>query len=151
MNNEPGASSITSGGRERRSSGVSKRCWCGEVIIPRTLKSDANPYRRYYRCAFAVEKKLSNDNHIFKWVNEALLNEIDALTIRTEKLEQVVADITSRSMEAEKKMFEDLQMKLEKENFERVEEVIAEAKSEMKKMALLVDALLVSSKLVGSL
>ncbi|XP_009124760.2 uncharacterized protein LOC103849780 [Brassica rapa] len=52
---------------------VPKKCWCGES------NSDQNPYRRYLRCSFAVENKLHNDNHIFKWVDEALLNEVDTL------------------------------------------------------------------------
>ncbi|XP_024014239.1 uncharacterized protein At4g04775-like [Eutrema salsugineum] len=101
-------------------------------------KSDSNPYWRYYRCAFAIEKKLSNDSHIFKWVDEALLSEIEALTLRTEKLEQVVADITNGTMEVAKKMFEELQMKLEEESDQRVEEAVAEANYEMKEMMIII-------------
>ncbi|XP_024013302.1 uncharacterized protein At4g04775-like [Eutrema salsugineum] len=133
-NNDSGASSVNSGGRERRrNAGVPKRCWCGEAIIAKMSKSESNPYRRYYRCAFAIEK-----SHIFKWVDDALLSEIEALTVRTEKLEQVVADFTNGTMEVAKKMFEELQMKLENESDQRVEEAVAEAKNEMKKMMLVI-------------
>uniref|UniRef100_A0A0D3DLL6 Uncharacterized protein n=1 Tax=Brassica oleracea var. oleracea TaxID=109376 RepID=A0A0D3DLL6_BRAOL len=27
-----------------------------------------NPYRRYYRCGYAVVKKLEDDHHAFKWM-----------------------------------------------------------------------------------
>ncbi|KAL0706781.1 hypothetical protein Bca4012_073207 [Brassica carinata] len=40
-----------------------------------------NPYQRYLRCSFAAENKLQNDNHIFKWADEALLNEVDTLLL----------------------------------------------------------------------
>ncbi|RID73836.1 hypothetical protein BRARA_B00963 [Brassica rapa] len=89
MSNESGASSGTSGVRRRGTVvGVPKRCWCGEIMVARMSKSEANPYRRYYRCAYAVERKLSNDNHSYKWVDEALADEIEILGMRTERLEQ---------------------------------------------------------------
>ncbi|KAF2568913.1 hypothetical protein F2Q68_00026376 [Brassica cretica] len=40
-----------------------------------------NPYQRYLRCSFAAENKLQNDNHIFKWADEVLLNEVDTLLL----------------------------------------------------------------------
>ncbi|XP_024013675.1 uncharacterized protein At4g04775-like [Eutrema salsugineum] len=154
MSNVSGASSGTSAVRGRgQHVGVPKRCWCGEVIVAKISKSDANPYRRYYRCAFAAEHKLNNDNHTFKWVDEAFLNEIEALAFRIGRLEEEVKELRTVSMDAENKMFEKLEIKLEKEIVEKVEEVLVEAKSDMKKMMLLVGLgfviIVVCSKLVG--
>lgn len=60
MSNESGNSSGTSVSRVRgRVVGVPKRCWCGELVVSLMSKSAANPYQRYYRCAFAVERKVS--------------------------------------------------------------------------------------------
>lgn len=59
MSNVSGASSGPSTDRERgRVFGVPKRCWCGYEIVAKMSKSVPNPYRRYYRCAFAVERKV---------------------------------------------------------------------------------------------
>ncbi|XP_024004842.1 uncharacterized protein At4g04775-like [Eutrema salsugineum] len=138
MSEESGASASSAGRARGRYVGLPKRCSCGEGIVARISKSDANPYRRYYRCAFAVEQKLVNDNHTFKWVDEALLNEIEASKLRIDRLEGHVKASATDCMEAEKHMYEKLQLKLESEIAERVEERILEAKSDMKKLLLLV-------------
>lgn len=46
-----------------------------------------------------------NDNHTFKWIDEALLNEIETLSSQIASLEQAVK---------EKIMFEKMKMKLKK-------------------------------------
>ncbi|XP_024004831.1 uncharacterized protein At4g04775-like [Eutrema salsugineum] len=129
MSEESGASASSAGRARGRYVGVPKRCSCGEGIVARISKSDANPYRRYYCCAFAVEQK---------WVDEALLNEIEASKLRIDRLEGHVKASATDCMEAEKHMYEKLQLKLESEIAERVEERILEAKSDMKKLLLLV-------------
>ncbi|CAN8324075.1 unnamed protein product [Cochlearia groenlandica] len=124
------ASSGTTNLRRRaRVMGVPKRCWCGAEILAKNSKSEANPYRCYYRCALAAREKLENDNHTFKWVEEALLNEIETLT-------QAIRKITTERVEHEKIMFEKIQVKLEKEIFERVEDELLETKSFVKKMMI---------------
>ncbi|XP_033133426.1 uncharacterized protein At4g04775-like [Brassica rapa] len=111
MSNESGNSSGTSAGRARgRVVGVPKRCWCGELVVSLMSKSTANPYRRYYRCAFAAEKRLSNDNHTYKWVDEALVDEAEALKIQLGRLEQT---IVHERAEEERKKFAEFEMKLE--------------------------------------
>ncbi|KAF8044988.1 hypothetical protein N665_0460s0013 [Sinapis alba] len=106
MSNESGNSSGVSSGRARgRVVGVPKRCWCGELVVSLMSKSTANPYRRYFRCAFAVERKLSNDNHTYKWVDEALLDEVEALSFRIGRLEQT---ILADRVEEEKKNLKSL-------------------------------------------
>lgn len=37
---------------------VPKICWCGDEIMAKVSKSVPNPYRRYYRCAFAASSKV---------------------------------------------------------------------------------------------
>ncbi|XP_018490555.1 uncharacterized protein At4g04775-like [Raphanus sativus] len=132
MSDESGNSTGTSAARARgRVVGVPKRCWCGELVVTKMSKSVPNPYRRYYRCAFAAERKLSNDNHAYKWVDEALLDEIEALTFRVGRLERTLID---DRVEEERKKFAEFEMKLETEVFSRMEDAISEAKWEMKKV-----------------
>ncbi|XP_033134211.1 uncharacterized protein At4g04775-like [Brassica rapa] len=132
MSNESGNSSGTSAGRARgRVVGVPKRCWCGELVVSLMSKSTANPYRKYYRCAFAAEKRLSNDNHTYKWVDEALVDEAEALKIQLGRLEQT---IVHERAEEERKRFAEFEMKLETEVFNRMEDAITQAKWENKKV-----------------
>ncbi|KAL0702410.1 hypothetical protein Bca4012_058532 [Brassica carinata] len=68
------------------SQGVPSRCWCGKGIVIFYSKTDENPYRRFYRCEIgAHDHSFMNivsicfrkkENHLFKWVGEALLDEI---------------------------------------------------------------------------
>ncbi|KAL6531887.1 hypothetical protein OROMI_028250 [Orobanche minor] len=123
--------------RSGRVVGVPKRCWCGEEIVALISKSDHNPNRRYFRCCYAASKKLMNDNHVFKWVDEALLNEIEILQFKNARLEQELKEITTERMELEKKVFEKVRMKLENEILERFEVVLVDAKCSMKKTIVL--------------
>ncbi|CAN6989557.1 unnamed protein product [Brassica rapa subsp. trilocularis] len=82
------ASSSTTGGRRRvRTSGIPSKCWCGVGVIELISKSKANPYRRYHRCIFAASERLENDNHVFKWVDEAFTDEIQRYNGWTTKFE----------------------------------------------------------------
>ncbi|KAG5414801.1 hypothetical protein IGI04_002368, partial [Brassica rapa subsp. trilocularis] len=53
--------------------------WCGESIIELNPKSGPNPYRWYRRCLFAYKRRLENDDHVFKWVDETFTDEIQQL------------------------------------------------------------------------
>ncbi|XP_013616883.1 PREDICTED: uncharacterized protein At4g04775-like [Brassica oleracea var. oleracea] len=100
--------------------GVPKKCWCGELMVTLTSKSDQNPYRRYLRS--------SNDNHIFKWVDEALLNEVDTLLLKNARLEEVINEMASKSV------FE----RTETEIMATVEDALAEASAKMKNTMIVV-------------
>ncbi|WZY75394.1 hypothetical protein YC2023_021778 [Brassica napus] len=107
MSDVSGASSGSSMVRSRkRVVGVPKQCWCG----------------------------LENDNHFFKWVDEALLEEINVLKNKMSNLEELVKEVMMERGESEKKVFEKMEMKLEIELFDKMEEVLKEAKWSMKKM-----------------
>ncbi|XP_024005865.1 uncharacterized protein At4g04775-like [Eutrema salsugineum] len=131
-------SSGSSSSRPKRIVGVPKKCWCGEQIVALISKSDNNPYRRYFRCAYAASKKIVNDNHNFKWVDEALLDEIEKLQNKNSSLEQEIKESATDKLGLEKMIYEKVQRKLEKEIFDRVEDVLAEAKCGMRKMMMLV-------------
>ncbi|CAN8272043.1 unnamed protein product [Cochlearia groenlandica] len=122
----------------RRVVGVPKKCWCGCVVLELISKSENNPYRRYYRCEFATTKKLHNDNHCFKWKDEAMVDEIEALNGRYERLENLVKEITNVNLEMEKMVIDNVQKKIENAILERVQYEIIQAKCDMKKMIILV-------------
>ncbi|XP_023642517.1 uncharacterized protein At4g04775-like [Capsella rubella] len=129
MSNVSGASNSSSHVRGRGRTyvfGVPKRCWCGEDIVAKNSHSDANPCRRYVRCGYAYAKKLENDNHVFKWVDEALLDEV-------EKMKQHIGMVEKNVMvELEKKMV----MEVEKELCEKVEDVKSLMQARMNKMLI---------------
>ncbi|XP_019087501.1 PREDICTED: uncharacterized protein At4g04775-like [Camelina sativa] len=130
MSNVSGSSSCSKNVRERgRVVGVPKRCWCGEAVVAKTSKSDHNPNRRYFRCVYAAGNKLMNDNHLFKWIDEALLDEVETMK---EFLSETMKVEKKMQMELEKKM----EMELEKEIFERIEDVKAEFKTRMNRMII---------------
>ncbi|KAF8082425.1 hypothetical protein N665_0826s0001 [Sinapis alba] len=137
MSDASGVSSGSSMVRSRRKVvGVPTQCWCGVEVAILMSKSERNPYRRYHRCSYAASKKLENDNHCFKWVDEALLEEIYVFKNKMNNLEEVVKEITVARADGEQKVFEKMEIKLEKELFDRMEEVLVEAKWSMKKMCV---------------
>ncbi|XP_020876125.1 uncharacterized protein At4g04775-like [Arabidopsis lyrata subsp. lyrata] len=70
--------------------GIPKKCHCESPIVQKISRSVPNPYRRYYRCAYAAQMKLENDNHVFKWLDEALVDEIEQLDFQVDVLEEEV-------------------------------------------------------------
>ncbi|CAN7047697.1 unnamed protein product [Brassica oleracea var. botrytis] len=93
------SSSTTGDGIQIRTTEILIKCWCGERIKELISKTNQNPYSRYYRCRYAAQRKLENDNHIFKWVDEAFIDEIQQLDYQVRVLEEEVqvpkATITS--------------------------------------------------------
>ncbi|CAH8386352.1 unnamed protein product [Eruca vesicaria subsp. sativa] len=128
-----------SGSSRRRSTvvGVPKKCWCG-FDLPKMSNSVNNPYLRYYRCGCPVAKKLENDDHAFKWIDEGLLEKVETLQRKLGRLEEMVTEILEEREQDEKKAFERLDMKLEKKIFERVEAALVESKESVKRMCITV-------------
>ncbi|CAN8253306.1 unnamed protein product [Cochlearia groenlandica] len=89
MSYESRVSTVSTGTSSLRSKfpGLPKKCSCGEAIIQKMSKSERNPYRRYYRC-------LVNDGHVFKWIDEALVDEIEQLDYQVGVLEDEVGILT---------------------------------------------------------
>ncbi|KAF8105177.1 hypothetical protein N665_0162s0055 [Sinapis alba] len=79
-------SSSTSSSRFPRISttGVPTRCWCGEGITTFGSSTAENRYRRFYRCEIGRDRK--SENHLFKWIDEALIDEIRMVDAKYEKV-----------------------------------------------------------------
>ncbi|CAE6020221.1 unnamed protein product [Arabidopsis arenosa] len=139
MSNLSSSSTGSTGPRGRgRVVGVPTRCWCGEGIVALISKSDPNPCRRYFRCGFAAKNRLRNDDHVFKWVDEALINEIDTLTAKHGEIEKELKELRRERLEFEKMVCEKVEMNMEKELNEKVEEALSQAKRSNKKMMIVV-------------
>ncbi|KAL0837601.1 hypothetical protein Bca101_089491 [Brassica carinata] len=124
-----GASSNTSGAStggnayRRRGGvvmGIPKNCWCGDETVPLMSKSDKNCIK-VLPLSSCSRKKFENDNHIFKWIDETLINEVETLEFKTARLEQELREI---------------QTKVEKELCDKVEALLAEGKGNMKRMMI---------------
>ncbi|CAN8254473.1 unnamed protein product [Cochlearia groenlandica] len=133
-----GSSGSSSSNCRRRVVGLPKKYWCGCKVVELMSKSENNPYRRYYRCEFGAAKKIRNDNHCFKWKDEAVTDEIESLDARIECVEKLMKEITNVSLDMENMVIEKVQMKIEKDILERVEDEMVQVKCEMKKMIILV-------------
>ncbi|KAL0729158.1 hypothetical protein Bca4012_025251 [Brassica carinata] len=88
MTNRSGSCSSSGGWTRVITHGIPISCSCGEGVMELISKSDPNPYRRYYRCRNAAQRKLVNDNHLFKWVDEAFTDEIQALDNQVHLLQE---------------------------------------------------------------
>ncbi|KAG2298008.1 hypothetical protein Bca52824_034480 [Brassica carinata] len=76
--------------RNRGFHGVPTRCWCGEGIDTFISKTHKNPFRRFYRCKIAMQK---GEAHLFKWVDEALAEEISLVEARQRTIEEDLEDM----------------------------------------------------------
>ena len=63
-----------------------------------------------------------------------MLEEINVLKNKMSNLEELVKEFMMERRESEKKVFEKMEMKLETELFDKMDEVLMEAKWSMKKM-----------------
>ncbi|CAA7018908.1 unnamed protein product [Microthlaspi erraticum] len=132
MSNLSGSSTgISIHGGRSRFVGVPKRCWCGIEIVSLISKSTTNPYRRYFRCSFAVAEKLRNDDHTYKWVDEGLLDEIEGLSTRILNLEASVNRLKEDRIVLENMIHEKVAMMAEADISNRLQEVVVEAKSKV--------------------
>ncbi|KAF3537436.1 hypothetical protein F2Q69_00021726 [Brassica cretica] len=52
------SSSTTGGGIRVRTPGIPIKDWCGERIKELISKTNLNPYRRYYQCRYAAQRKI---------------------------------------------------------------------------------------------
>ncbi|KAL0795904.1 hypothetical protein Bca101_067281 [Brassica carinata] len=75
----------------RNSYGVPSRCWCGKGIVIFYSRTDDNPYRRFYRCEIGSQRK--KENHLFKWVDEALFDEIQRVEDSQGRIVQEIEDL----------------------------------------------------------
>ncbi|KAF2594841.1 hypothetical protein F2Q70_00043391 [Brassica cretica] len=86
--------------------GIPSRCWCGKGIVTYVSKTEENPYRRFFRCKIGIQRK--KEKHLFKWVEEALFDEIHWMDDHQTRIAEEIEDLR-RSM---KKTVEEEVMKL---------------------------------------
>jgi len=82
--------------------------------------------------------KLVDDNHTFKWVDEAMFDEINKLARRADAVEQTMSQFTAVTIDHEKVVFDRLQFKLDNKMVERFDDKMLECKSSIKKMSIAV-------------
>lgn len=68
--------------------GIPRMCTCGAVTIFLTSKTKENPGRKFYRCGAVF-----GGNHVFKWADEAIAEEIEVMAGKHSVLEQEVVRI----------------------------------------------------------
>ncbi|KAL0874538.1 hypothetical protein Bca101_024243 [Brassica carinata] len=71
--------------------GIPSRCWCGKGIVTYVSKTEENPYRRFFRCEIGLQRK--KEYHVFKWVDEALLDEIERMAEHQARLDEEIEDL----------------------------------------------------------
>ncbi|XP_013751168.1 uncharacterized protein At4g04775-like [Brassica napus] len=73
--------------------GIPSRCWCGKRIVTYVSKTEENPYRRFFRCEISLQRK--KENHLFKWVDEALFDEIQRMDEDQARIAEEIEDLRS--------------------------------------------------------
>ncbi|KAG2310809.1 hypothetical protein Bca52824_022366 [Brassica carinata] len=77
----------------RHTKGIPTRCWCGSNLTTFGAQTKDNLFRRFYRCEIGVKRK--TEPHLFKWVDEAIVDEIN---IVDDKHSQLKEDVDSFKM-----------------------------------------------------
>ncbi|XP_018475195.1 uncharacterized protein At4g04775-like [Raphanus sativus] len=77
--------------------GIPRRCPCGALTIVLTSKTKENPGRRFYRCGV-----IFGENHVFKWADEAILEEIEALAARQSTIENDLIELKGHLLDMKK-------------------------------------------------
>ncbi|KAL0663723.1 hypothetical protein Bca4012_100560 [Brassica carinata] len=85
--------------------GIPSRCWCGNGIVTYVSKTEENPYIRFFRCeiglkvitlnCFCVSIQRKKEQHLFKWVDEALLDEIQRMHEQQSRMAEEIEDLRS--------------------------------------------------------
>ena len=81
--------------------GIPRRCPCGAVTIILTSKTKENPGYRFYRCGAVF-----GENHVFKWVDDAHLEELEAMADKQSILEKELGEIKEEVLEIKKDISE---------------------------------------------
>uniref|UniRef100_A0A0D3CS66 GRF-type domain-containing protein n=1 Tax=Brassica oleracea var. oleracea TaxID=109376 RepID=A0A0D3CS66_BRAOL len=151
-------SSSTSSARFPRISthGVPTRCWCGEGITTFGLSTTENRYRRFYRCEIARDDfcffcdREKNENHLFKWIDEALIEVIRMVDVKHERVAQGITMFEERVMEKVKSELVRVEHEMSEKLKEKVDLEFARVLQEMKqKLKIATVAMVVVGEIVG--
>ncbi|KAG2287754.1 hypothetical protein Bca52824_047358 [Brassica carinata] len=143
------SSSISSARFPRISThGMPTRCWCGEGITTFGSSMAENRYRQFYRCEIARDRK--TENHLFKWVDEALIEEIRMVDAKHERVAQGITKFEERVMEKVKSEMVRVEHQMSEKLKEKVDLEIARVAHEMKhKLKIATVAMVVVGAIVG--
>ncbi|KAL1224646.1 hypothetical protein V5N11_001086 [Cardamine amara subsp. amara] len=70
---------------DNRVRGFSKYCRCGKPVVMKTSNTDRNLGRLFHACPFGEP---DNRYHVFKWMDTCMVQEIEDLREKIEKLEK---------------------------------------------------------------
>ncbi|KAJ4885349.1 zinc ion binding [Raphanus sativus] len=73
--------------------GIPSTCWCGKGIVTFVSKIEENSYRRFFRCEIGLKRK--KENHLFKWVDEALIDEIQRMNEQQSRMAEEIENLRS--------------------------------------------------------
>ncbi|XP_009151534.2 uncharacterized protein At4g04775 [Brassica rapa] len=91
----------------RQTTGIHTRCWCGANLTTFGAQTKENLFRRFYRCEIGLKRK--TENHLFKWVDEAIVDEINMVDAKHSQLKEDVDSYkiyTSKRLEIQAKHIE---------------------------------------------
>ncbi|CAN6837307.1 unnamed protein product [Brassica oleracea] len=130
------SSSISSARFPRISThGMPTRCWCGEGITT-------------FGSSMAENRK--TENHLFKWVDEALIEEIRMVDAKHERVPQGITKFEERVMEKVKSEMVRVEHQMSEKLKEKVDLEIARVAHEMKhKLKIATVAMVVVGAIVG--
>ncbi|KAF8114230.1 hypothetical protein N665_0040s0085 [Sinapis alba] len=130
------SSSSSRSAARRQVYGVPTLCWCGKSLITWVSETKENPYRRLYRCEIALQRK--TETHLFKWVDEAILEEVRMVDAKIVDLVHDFHSLSKRVIEElnSHKLFiaaldEDVKMKIN-DNITKMSQAIDEATLQFK-------------------
>nr|VDD52128.1 unnamed protein product [Brassica oleracea] len=107
-----------------------------------------NRYRRFYRCQIAKDRK--TENHLFKWIDEALIDEIRMVDAKHERVAQEITKFEERVMEKVKSEIVRVEAEMSEKLKEKVNLEIARVEQEMKqKLKITTVAIVVVGAIVG--
>uniref|UniRef100_A0A0D3BHH8 GRF-type domain-containing protein n=1 Tax=Brassica oleracea var. oleracea TaxID=109376 RepID=A0A0D3BHH8_BRAOL len=128
--------------------GEPTRCWCGEGITTFGSSTAENMYRRFYRCQIARDRK--TENHLFKWIDEALIDKIWMVDAKHERVAQEITKFEERVMEKVKSEIVRVEAEMSEKLEEKVNLEIARVEQEMKqKLKIVTVAMVVVGEIVG--
>ncbi|KAG2312619.1 hypothetical protein Bca52824_024176 [Brassica carinata] len=91
----------------RQTTGIPTRCWCGSNLTTYGAQTKENLFRRFYRCESGVKRK--TEHHLFKWVDEAIVDEINMVDAKHSQLKEDVDSFkmyTARRLENQAKQID---------------------------------------------
>ncbi|CAH8386307.1 unnamed protein product [Eruca vesicaria subsp. sativa] len=66
--------------------GIPSHCWCGNPVSVFVSKTTRNPFQRFHRCE--VARMREGEAHLFKWLDEALVEEVSMVEARQTTVEE---------------------------------------------------------------